>query len=68
MPPKITKHRERVRDELMKQIVYTDWRRDLIRLGPRAFLRSCTILRDQGGLCHTCHATIKEQVAKFLSY
>ena len=50
----------------MKQIVCTDRCRDLIQMGPRAFLRLCTILRDQGGLRHTRRATIEEQVAKFL--
>ena len=34
----------------MKQIVGNDQCRDIICMGPQAFLNLCTILRDQGGL------------------
>lgn len=63
---RIIEHRERVRNEIMKQIVGTNRCRDIIRMGPRAFLNLCTLLRDQGGLTPTRHASIEEQVAKFL--
>lgn len=44
IPSRITEHRERVRNELMKQIVGSDRCRDIIRMGPQAFLNLCTLL------------------------
>ncbi|XP_057416615.1 uncharacterized protein LOC130711133 [Lotus japonicus] len=66
IPSRIIEHRDRVRDEIMRQIVGNDRCRDIIRMGPQAFLSLCTILREQGGLRHTRRATKEEQVAKFL--
>ncbi|XP_057456053.1 uncharacterized protein LOC130747206 [Lotus japonicus] len=66
IPSRIIEHRDKVRDEIMRQIVGNDRCRDIIRMGPQAFLSLCTILREQGGLRHTRRATIEEQVAKFL--
>jgi hypothetical protein len=63
---RITEHRERVRNELMKHIIGSDRSYDIIRMSPEAFLNLCTLLRDRGGLTHTRRASIEEQVAKFL--
>ena len=46
IPSKMTEHRERVRDELMKHIVGNDQCQDIICIGPQAFLNLCTVLRD----------------------
>ena len=40
--------------------------RDIICMGPGAFLDLCDMLRKEGGLQPTQWATIEEQVAKFL--
>ena len=55
-----------VRDELMKEIIGNKKCRDIIYMGPRAFLDLCDMLRKEGGLQPTQRATIEEQVAKFL--
>jgi hypothetical protein len=66
IPARITEHREKVRNELMKHIIGSERCYDIIRMGPKAFLNLCTLLRDHGGLTHTRGASIEEQVAKFL--
>lgn len=66
IPYRITKQREKVRNELMKHIRRSKRCYDIIRMGPKAFLNLCTLLQDQGGLTHTQRAFVEEQVAKFL--
>ena len=58
--------RRSVRDELMREIIENKKCRDIIRMGPGAFLDLCDMLRKEGGLQPTQRATIEEQVAKFL--
>ena len=58
--------RRSVRDELMREIIENKKCRDIIRMGPRAFLDLCDMLCKEGGLQPTQRATIEEQVAKFL--
>ena len=58
--------RRSVRDELMREIIGNKKCRDIIHIGPGAFLDLCDMLRKEGGLQPTQLATIEEQVAKFL--
>ena len=58
--------RRSVHDELMREIIGNKKCRDIIRMGPGAFLDLCDMLRKEGGLQPTQRATIEEQVAKFL--
>ena len=58
--------RRNVRDELLREIIGNKMCRDIICMGPGAFLDLCDMLRKEGGLQPTQLATIEEQVAKFL--
>lgn len=58
--------RERRRLELMKQLVETEKCRDIIRMGPKAFMLLCHKLRATGIVKDTLRSTVEEQVAKFL--
>ena len=58
--------RRSVHDELMREIIGNKKCRDIIRMGPGAFLDLCDMLRKEGGLQPTQLAAIEEQVAKFL--
>ena len=42
--------RRSVRDELMREIIENKKCRDIIRMGPRAFLDLCDMRRKEGGL------------------
>ena len=59
--------RQRVQDELMRQIIGNVACRKIIRMGPKSFfLDLCDMLHKEGGLQPTQRATIEEQVAKCL--
>ncbi|KAJ4801431.1 nuclease [Rhynchospora pubera] len=60
------KEREVVRRNLLYQILTSPRTREVIRMGPRAFLDLCKKLETEGGLRPTRQASIEEQVAKFL--
>ena len=62
----IREERERVRDDLMRYLVGSERYRDIIRMGPKAFVNLCGILQREEGLRPTQWVTIEEQVAKFL--
>ncbi|GAV83998.1 LOW QUALITY PROTEIN: DDE_4 domain-containing protein [Cephalotus follicularis] len=55
-----------VREKLVYQIKNNEKCRDIIRIGPQAFLRLCDILQKFGGLQPTQRASIEEQVGIFL--
>ena len=50
----------------MREIIENKKCRDIIHMGPGAFLDLCDMLRKEGGLQLTQRAMIEEQVAKFL--
>ena len=58
--------RNRMRQELMQQLQENDKCRDVIRMGPIAFLQLCQKLRGTGLVKDFVRATVEEQVAKFL--
>ncbi|KAJ4780439.1 hypothetical protein LUZ62_064696 [Rhynchospora pubera] len=58
--------REVARQEIMCEILYGSRTREVIRMCPRAFINLCNILVTRGGLQPTRHASVEEQVAKFL--
>ncbi|KAK2402996.1 hypothetical protein QL285_052472 [Trifolium repens] len=58
--------RERRRLDLMRQLVHTGKCRDIIRMGPEAFMLLCHKLRGTGYVKDTVRSTVEEQVAKFL--
>jgi len=57
---------ERRRRELMSYLVHTDKCRDIIRMGPEAFMQLCLKLRGTSIVKDTIKSTVEEQVAKFL--
>lgn len=69
IPQRIMKHRERVKNELMKHVECHDKQcYYLFHMGPKSFLNLCTILRNRGGLQPIRFAIVKEPVAKFLYF
>ena len=58
--------RDEMRQQLMKQLLETDKTRDVIRMGPSAFLQLCEKLRGTGRVKDSIRATVEEQVARFL--
>lgn len=58
--------REQRRIDLMKQLVETEKCREIIRMGPKAFMLLCHKLRGTGIVKDTMRSTVEEQVAKFL--
>jgi hypothetical protein len=58
--------RERRRIDLMRQLAQTEKCRDIIRMGPEAFMLLCHKLRGTGIVKDTIRSTVEEQVAKFL--
>ena len=61
----LTLEKEKVRAKIMKQIASSEGRK-IIRMGPKAFLDLCDILKREGGLQPTQQVTLEEQVAKTL--
>ena len=57
---------EKVRDNLMKHLVSSDFCRHVIRMSAEAFLGLCDLLVKEGGLRPTIRVTVEEQVAKTL--
>ncbi|KAK2442379.1 hypothetical protein QL285_013576 [Trifolium repens] len=57
---------ERRRHELMSYLVHTENCRNIIRMGPVAFMQLCQKLRGTGIVKDTIRSTVEEQVAKFL--
>lgn len=62
----MSSERDRVRDEIMSRIVGCERSRNIIRMGPKAFLDLCAMLERHGGLQPTRQVSIEEQVAKSL--
>ena len=58
--------RQRVRDEIMYRLTTNENSRDVIRMGPQAFIRLCNILERDAGLLPTQRVSVEEQVGKFL--
>ncbi|KAL2319923.1 hypothetical protein Fmac_028892 [Flemingia macrophylla] len=58
--------KERRRQELMSYIIHTEQCRDIIRMGPMAFINLCERLRATGLVKDAFRSTVEEQVAKFL--
>lgn len=58
--------REHRRRELMSYLVHTQKCRDIICMGPQAFLQLCQKLRGTGIVKDSVRSTVEEQVAKFL--
>ncbi|KAJ4758600.1 nuclease [Rhynchospora pubera] len=62
----VREQRDITRQELLGQLLYGNRTREIIRMGPLAFLDLCRKLVIEGGLKPTRNASIEEQVAKFL--
>lgn len=60
--------RERVTDELKKQIIGSEIYWDIIHMDSRMFLNFFFILLEHSGLWPKQRATVEEQVAKFLYF
>ncbi|XP_015956311.1 uncharacterized protein LOC107480660 [Arachis duranensis] len=58
--------REQIRATLMQQLRETHRCRDILRMGPDAFLQLCEKLRATRQVRDTKHVTVEEQVARFL--
>jgi len=54
------------RQELMEYLVHTEKCRDIIRMGPKAFLQLCQRIRGTGLVKDAYRSTVEEQIAKFL--
>lgn len=60
----MSSERERVREEIMGRISSSETSRNIIRMGPQAFLALCGMLEREGGLSPTRWSSVEEQVAK----
>ncbi|XP_017424686.1 uncharacterized protein LOC108333722 [Vigna angularis] len=58
--------RDRRREQLMSYLVHTNRCRDIIRMGPEAFINLCERLRSTGLVKDVIRSTVEEQVAQFL--
>jgi len=58
--------KERRRQELMEYLVHTERSRDIIRMGPQAFIQLCQRIRQTGLVNDAYQSTVEEQLAKFL--
>jgi len=58
--------KERCKQELMEYLVHTEQSRDIIRMGPEAFIKLCERIRATGIVKDAYRTTLEEQVAKFL--
>jgi hypothetical protein len=58
--------RDVVRQELLNEILISDRTRDIIRMSSQAFVDLCKKLMIEGDLKPSHHASVEEQVAKFL--
>ncbi|XP_052734061.1 protein ALP1-like [Vigna angularis] len=58
--------RDRRREQLMSYLVHTNRCRDIIRMGPEAFLTLCEKLRSTGLVKDAIRSTVEQQVAQFL--
>ncbi|XP_052725419.1 protein ALP1-like [Vigna angularis] len=58
--------KDRRRQELMSYLVHTTQCRDIIRMGPEAFINLCDRLRSTGLVKDVIRSTVEEQVARFL--
>ena len=58
--------RDQMRQQLMHHLLKTDKCRDVICMSPHAFLHLCEKLRSTGRVRDSSHATVEEQVARFL--
>jgi len=54
------------KEQLMSYLVHTNRCRDIIRMGPKAFINLCQRLRSTGLVKYAIRSTVEEQVAKFL--
>jgi len=59
-------NKDRRREQLMSYLVHTNRCRDIIRMGPEAFINLCQRLRSTGLVKDAIRSTVEEQVAKFL--
>ncbi|XP_014512355.1 protein ALP1-like [Vigna radiata var. radiata] len=58
--------RDRRREQLMSYLVHANRCRDIIRMGPEAFINLCERLRSTGLVKDVIRLTVEEQVAQFL--
>jgi len=58
--------KKRPRQELMEYLVQIEQFRDIIHMGPQAFLELCQRIRGTGLVKDAYRSTVEEQVAKFL--
>ncbi|WVY98980.1 hypothetical protein V8G54_031131 [Vigna mungo] len=58
--------RDRRRKQLMSYLVHANRCRDIIRMGPEAFINLCERLRSTGLVKDVIRLTVEEQVAQFL--
>ncbi|XP_052736625.1 protein ALP1-like [Vigna angularis] len=58
--------KDRRRQELMSYLVHTTQCRDIIRMGPEAFINLCERIRSTGLVKDAIRSTVEEQVAQFL--
>ena len=66
IPTQSTIKKQLVHDEIMHRLRSSEKCYDVIHMGSQAFEGLCDILRRDGDLQDTQHATVEEQVAKFL--
>ena len=59
-------NKDRRRQQLMSYLVHTNRCRDIIRMGPEAFINLCERLRATGLVKDAIRSLVEEQVAKFL--
>ncbi|XP_022631726.1 putative nuclease HARBI1 [Vigna radiata var. radiata] len=58
--------RDRRREKLMSYLVHTNRSRDIIRMGPEAFIKLCERVRSTGLVKDAIRSTVEQQVAQFL--
>jgi len=59
-------NKDRRREQLMSYLVHSNRCRDIIHMGPEAFINLCNRLRSTGLVNYAVRSIVEEQVAKFL--
>ena len=60
--------RQRVRDELMRQIIGNEECHKIIQMGPKAFFDLCDILHEEGGSNQHKEQQLKNKLQNFFTY
>lgn len=62
----VNEEKDHRRVQLMTQLVQTEKCREVLRMGPEAFMQLCMKIRSSGRVKDSTRTTVDEQVAKFL--